>query len=347
MTAAVLTSLGNGSVIFVPGIMGSELRLRGRYSTGIPRDQVVWGESFTDVLMTLARGPEILSSPELVATRVIREMRFGRIKVRKVYGPLLDFCTASSGLDLCINRSLYPFAYDWRRDLGETANELAALVERVPTPVFIVGHSMGGLISQILMNLDRPAAQRVRGLFLIGCPTGGSSKAFISLKRNLSLGPISDWVWQLLDRLDTGRRVRLMEALRNMPSLYQLLPPAEEKILLQRGGRQRPALDAFQGTRDKPMVRAALALQDCLVPKPSIRIHHLYSAHRKTAWLLAIDENWNFVASGRKAEGDGTVTSASALSHSGDNVTYQGVDAEHTQLCSCNEVFQALRGFLS
>jgi hypothetical protein len=109
--------LGSGSLIFVPGIMGSEPRFKGPGSNGIARDELVWGEELSQVLWTLARCLETLASRELVATSVIGTIRLGRFKTRQIYGPLMDLCTSRSGLGLSNGRSFLTFPYDWRLDL--------------------------------------------------------------------------------------------------------------------------------------------------------------------------------------------------------------------------------------
>ena len=343
-----LEKLGTGRLIFVTGIMGSELRFKGHGSNGIARDELVWGEELSQVLWTLARCPEVLTSRELVATSVIRAIRLGRFKTRQIYGPLLDFCTSRSGLELSNGQSFLTFPYDWRLDLTNSAIGLAALVNRVPAPVYIVAHSMGGLVTRIMLNRNGPAARRVRGVFQIAPPDGGSSKAFITLKRRPNLGPISDSLWYLYYFFSPEKRARLMNALGNMHSIYQLLPPLEEKVLLQSGGIQRSALDADAWAfRDQCMVEAAVRAQELLAAVPTVPIRCVYSAQYPTEWLLAIDDNWNPVASGRKAGGDGTITSASASARCSDTVTFGGAGAEHTQLCSRTDVHEALREFLS
>jgi len=340
-----LNKLGSGSLIFVPGIMGTELRFRGRDSKGVKRDDLVWGEDFGATLMALTRRPELLASPDLVATTVIREIRFGNFNMRKVYGPLLDFCTSQPGLALTEGQSFFTFPYDWRLDLTKTAMLLATLVQRAPTPVFIVTHSMGGLVTRILLNLSASAAERFRGVFEIACPVGGSSKAFTTLRVRPSLGPVVNWLWPFLFRLKHDMRARFMNAVGNMASIYQLLP--QEKILCQSGGCQRAALDAFWGPRDQCMVQAAQNAHDHLATVPAIPIQSAYSPQLATEWLLNVDEYWNVVGSGQKAQGDGTITSASAVGKSTDNVAFHGSRAEHTRLCSRTDVHEALRTFLS
>jgi pimeloyl-ACP methyl ester carboxylesterase len=290
----------------------------------------------------------MLISRELVATSVIRTIRLGRFKTRQIYGPLLDFCTSRPGLQLSNGQSFFAFPYDWRGDLAHSAVDLAALVNRAPAPVYVVAHSMGGLVTRIMLNRSGPAARRVRGVFQIAPPDGGSSKAFITLKRRPSLGPISDSLWYLYYFFSPEKRARLMNALGNMHSIYQLLPPLEEKVLLQSGGIQRSALDADAWAfRDQCMLEAAVRAQKQLAAVPTVPTRCVYSAQYPTEWLLAIDDNWNPVASGRKAGGDGTITSASASARSSDTVAFGGAGAEHTQLCSRADVHEALREFLT
>jgi pimeloyl-ACP methyl ester carboxylesterase len=260
----------------------------------------------------------------------------------------LDFCTSPAGLGLSYGESLFPFAYDWRQDLIKSAFALAALIERVPAPVFVVAHSMGGLISRLLLNMDIPAAKRVRGIFQIACPVDGSSTAFLTLKRRPSFGLLSDPLWTLFHYLNPGTRARLMNALGNMHSIYQLLPPLEQKILLQSAGVQHSALhpDAWD-FRDQCMLEPASRAHRYLVRVPPVPIKSVYSTDLATDWLLAVDRHWNPVGSRQKADGDGTVTSASASARSNDTVAVHGSNAEHTRVCSRKDVHETLRAFLS
>jgi pimeloyl-ACP methyl ester carboxylesterase len=343
-----LNKLGKGSLIVVPGIMGSGLRHTGRDSNGVQRNEVVWGDQVSVMWRTLARSPELLGSPHLEPTQVIREVKMGVLSVRHVYGPLLEFCTSNTGLGLTLNTSLWPFPYDWRRDLTDTASKLAELVERVPQPVFIVAHSMGGLVARLMLNLHTNSATRVKGVFQIASPIIGSSNAFITLKRHPSLGSIADPLLNIYHKLDPTKQAKLMDALGNMQSLYQLLPPDHEKILLQYGGTQRSAMDLSAWLpRDHAFIAAANDVHKQLATTPSVPLKCIYAVQLDTDWLLAVDNNWNLVGTKVTAEGDGTVTSASAYARSIDIRAFRGRDAEHTKLCSRNDVHQELRGFLS
>lgn len=344
-----LSKLGGGTLVFVPGLMGSELRLSGTDSLGLKRDSLVWGEDCRSVWNTLAFAPEILGSRNLVATSVIRAIHLpGGIPVKKVYGPLLDFCCAEVGLTLTLGSNFRTFPYDWRLDLIHTAKLLKDFVHGLPEPVFIVAHSMGGLVARLMLNMKDSSASRVRGVFQIASPIEGSANAFISLKKEPSFGFITDMLWKSFHQLDALKRAKLMNAVGNMESLYQLLPPRSNTILLKSNGRQLSALDSDGWQkRDHPFLTSASRVHKLLEKEPSVPIKCVYAVALNTNWLIAIDDSWNILATSVSALGDGTVTTASASAVSPDRLPISDGECEHTKLCSRCDVHEELRKFLT
>ncbi len=136
--------------------------------------------------------------------------------------------------------SQHVFAYDWRRDLVESARRLdetlAALADArgdADTQFNVVGHSMGGLIARYYLRYgtaepdpDAPVtwagARRIRNLILVAVPNGGGVHA--------------------LEALLLGNRVGLSYAtlaspvVTRMPSVYQLLPPIGAPALVDHTG---------------------------------------------------------------------------------------------------------------
>ena len=134
--------------------------------------------------------------------------------------------------------SQHVFAYDWRRDLVESARRLDETLDALAdargdadTRFNIVGHSMGGLIARYYLRYgtaepdpDAPVtwagARRIRNLILVAVPNAGGVHA--------------------LEALLLGNRVGLSYAtlaspvVTRMPSVYQLLPP------VGRAGAGRP-----------------------------------------------------------------------------------------------------------
>ncbi|CAN7663344.1 hypothetical protein LJR034_005275 [Caballeronia sp. LjRoot34] len=343
-----LGRLGDGTVVFIPGIMGSELRESGRDARGVPQTDVVWGGDIRDVWNSLCRSPERLTAKNLVATEVIREIRYSWWKKEPVYGPLLDFCCSSAGLGLRIGRNFRTFPYDWRLDLRNSAKQLGELVESLPEPVFIVAHSMGGLVTRLMLNTPLPGSSKVKGVFQIASPVAGSSKAYFTLKREPDLGAIGHAMAHLYRMFNHSSQARLMLALRNMPALYQLLPPINSKILLRRGGAHKSAVDT-DGWLDSDQIylRAASAVHTLLEKAPPVKIKCVYSIELMTDWMYEVTEHWQIRASQPQTDGDGTVTGASAIAVSEDFQAFGGDYAEHMTLCANPDVHEELRRFLS
>src|SRR6266850_5620901 len=105
--------------------MGSELRFRGEDSDKAYQDVAIWGEDLSVLFHFLIKDPSYLSKT-LVATGIIKEIRIGKHQFKLIYGPLFDFLTKKmqyrEGVDFSV------FAYDWRRDVIESAAKLAAHV---------------------------------------------------------------------------------------------------------------------------------------------------------------------------------------------------------------------------
>ena len=157
--------------------------------------------------------------------------------------------------------NLYVWYYDWRRDNVETACLLADLVESIRAAtgarqVFLVGHSMGGIVIRYYVRhggrdvlrgrdcpigsgdrharINRPGAEAVAGAVFLGVPHRGSAIAFRTLVSDFTL-------WRVVP-------VTLREPVFSMPSAWQLLPRGQTDgtvpLLVEAGGG---------GVRDIPL----------------------------------------------------------------------------------------------
>jgi len=342
--------LNGGTLILVPGIMGSALRLTGTDSTGVTRNKEIWGENGSAVWNEVTKNPKLLASTPVVATKVLRQFNYPlSFKTKPLYGELMDFCCAPKGLGLKLDDTFRPFAYDWRCDLRDTAVELDRFVEKAPEPVFIVAHSMGGLVTRLMLNAKPlgQGASRVRGVFQIASPLAGSSHAFISLKNKPSFGPLVQFLWMLKNNFNTVKTAQdeLMSTLRSMKSLYQLLPSME--ILISQGGKPLSALDHNGWDRSvHSLIDGAIEVHKLLTETPTIPIKCIYGYELKTACTVIINELWEIEKVEENARGDGTVTEASASAASTDSIPLRGLYSEHNKLCSCQDVHDELRKFL-
>ncbi len=67
------------------------------------------------------------------------------------------------------------WAYDWRQPTRALARELAAKLAREPEPVFVVAHSMGGVVARAaIREMGAAARRKVRRLVMLGTPNYGS-----------------------------------------------------------------------------------------------------------------------------------------------------------------------------
>jgi pimeloyl-ACP methyl ester carboxylesterase len=133
------------------------------------------------------------------------------------------------------------FAYDWRQEIADvTAPLFAQALEKyariheektgIPaadTKFVIVAHSMGGLVARTFLSENPQWADRITGIYLVGCPNLGSVKTIKTLvtgpgglKQNALSFPAS-----LLNLLpnDVNSEITKLVAI-TRPSLYELLP---------------------------------------------------------------------------------------------------------------------------
>src|SRR5262245_62918779 len=150
---------GKPPVIFIPGILGSRL-INSR--TG----ETVWPDLRVDSdAIALPISSPVLSrnTDEIVATEVVEDAKVSAlIPEISIYGPMLDALERYGGyrrgsIDApqpggdC--DTIYLFAYDWRRDIVESARALGCMIENLkrrlgrPDLRFdIVARSMGCLV---------------------------------------------------------------------------------------------------------------------------------------------------------------------------------------------------------
>lgn len=338
--------LGNGTLVFVPGILGSELRLNKLGSDGRQRSDLVWGGELGVVWKTLMRHPDLLSAQGLEVGNVIREMRFPLFTL-KIYGPLLDFCCAPNGLNLILGANLRAFPYDWRRDLRSIASDLGTFIQSLRPPVYVVAHSMGGLVTRLMLNMKIPGSSAVQGVFQIASPVAGSLKAYITLRKHPDFGRIGEGLMMLTAK-SQWTSAQLMNSIGNMESIYQLLPPKDRKILMHVDGAMTSAVDLkIWDKRDHAFITAAMSVHKLLCRPLSVRLKCVYSTQIKTDSLATLTHTYRLDQVCGQAEGDGTVTTESAIAASNDPFPCPGKDAEHTKMCTLSDLHAELKKFLN
>ena len=263
-------------VIVIPGILGSKL------VTNQSKKQVVWG-SFAGGYANpqTTSGARLFALPmdegqplrnlhdDVVPDGVLDRLRFSLLGLPlelRAYVNILGTLGVGGFRDEGLGPALaveygddhftcFQFAYDWRRDLVESAQALHEYIvekkkyvrreikerfegDKSDIKFDLVAHSMGGLVARYYLRYgaaDLPAdgsapeltwagAEHVARVILVGTPNAGSIKSLLELVNGTRFGPF-------LPAYPPA-------VLGTMPSIYQLLPR----------GRHQPMINAKTGT---------------------------------------------------------------------------------------------------
>jgi pimeloyl-ACP methyl ester carboxylesterase len=196
----------NQYLIFLPGIMGSEL-FRGA--------DLIWPGPAKSLWFPYKLMDQLLD-PALQVGDIIRSF-----SVSEQYGALMAKLGQAGFSEQ--NRRLAVCPYDWRKRNEDAAETLAQMIEKTAAErgpdveITLIAHSMGGLISRYYLESglfhQRAGFARVKNLFTLGTPHRGSPLALTAaagLEKRLFL---------------SRQQVQQLVQLPDFPSLYQLLPP--------------------------------------------------------------------------------------------------------------------------
>ncbi|MFL6256942.1 MAG: CHAT domain-containing protein [Pyrinomonadaceae bacterium] len=213
-----LTTPSKGRVVVIHGIMGAEL---GYFdSPAASTSSKVWvhyWHIFRGWAERMLLNPDGQTSPyDVRATGIMQDY----------YGELV--------LALLVkNWDAQSFWFDWRKDMNASARELNAKINGwfgTDTPVHIVAHSMGGVVSQIFIKnyaqrwasmwdgQSEPQGRRGGRLVMLGTPTYGS---FIIPQVITGLEPVV----RKLAFVDGSHDLRgILDIVNTFPGSYQMLP---------------------------------------------------------------------------------------------------------------------------
>jgi len=216
-------------VVFVPGIMGSELRQA-------DTNKRVWPPSLS-ALVAKSVNAETLLDEDLVATRPIESVT----PFYSVYRSILrDIEACGYSIDGS-ERRFIPFAYDWRQANERSARLLAERLaqQEVFDEIVLIGHSMGGLVLRYLIESgefnEQPWFENISQLITLGTPHSGATEALkqvAGLMSNLGM---------------SASNVKTLVSDPRYPSAYQLIAPSGSAMTLRApaNGRLPDIFDPF------------------------------------------------------------------------------------------------------
>jgi hypothetical protein len=227
-------------VVFVPGVTGVILR-------DARTKEVVWGLGRNLLRpqddgygLALPLGEPAPGLPVLEPVAPIEQISLFGIS-KPIYGPIRELLT---GAGYVPEKTLFFFAYDWRRDLTESAGRLRRQLEelrraqgRERLEVDLICQSSGAHLCRYLAKyggvpLDEavagqgslPPTLAIRRLVLVGSSNGGSLRILRELDRGRRYAPL------------VGRRMR-PEVVFTYPSLFQDLPIYRTDLFLDAAGK--------------------------------------------------------------------------------------------------------------
>jgi pimeloyl-ACP methyl ester carboxylesterase len=304
-------------LVFIPGIMGTELVYRGPGEFKEEITEVVWGEDASALWSTLTAAPQRLRlTTDLIVGRVLGKIHALHMTL-DVYAPFLSFVTKKLGYKE--HEDFFAFGYDWRQSNRKTAAQLAELLTRKLKEGFqtikIVAHSMGGIVARLLLASPeyKDLAAKVSCFVQIGTPVRGASKAYFTLKRKPQFGGICDFVLSIASHVAPETHHLLLMTLNSFPSLFELLPHETERILVTAGGDFYCALDnrawPFLNSTE---LRAHAETHAMIRTVQTTFMKSIYSTDLITDSIYMVDQDLVDVRQALALLGDGTVLASSA-----------------------------------
>ncbi len=234
---------GKRPVIVIPGTLGSRLVNQKTNEVAWPRF-VISENAGLALPITSANFTE--NRDDLIATEIIDRAKFFKLSPEiGFYDSLLTSLEQAGGYKHGKweepaadgdRDTYYVFAYDWRRDIVENAQNLTSKINKLKQKLNqsnlkfdVVAHSMGGLIARYAVmygeqdlgektsNPNWIGAQYFARLILFGTPNSGSMDAMSTVVNGYSTLGTNFPQLKLIDALDR-------DAIFTSPAIYQMLP---------------------------------------------------------------------------------------------------------------------------
>jgi pSer/pThr/pTyr-binding forkhead associated (FHA) protein len=297
-----LTSPGRATdprpVVFVPGLLGSELWLDNE-------------RIFPNIKVFLSR-PEVLrmDTPGVRVGEVVSEVVIiPNVIKQDQYNRLGNYLGESLGYER--GKNLLEFGYDFRQDNRISARQLAEAIEQwrarsshARRPITIIAHSNGCLVSRYYVEC-LGGNKHVERLIFMGAPHYGSPKIISSLL----IGP------DVLPFGLMGERLRKMLA--THPSAYQLLP-TYTCVVDQEGQNINVYMDEdWISEEQRKLLRDARRFRKELGTRSSVPSISIFGYGFNTITRVAVkrdaQKKWIKVNCQEAPGGDATVPESSAI----------------------------------
>jgi len=314
------------AIVFVPGIMGSEL-----FSGS---GEKLWPPKPLETQFGYDRVDKLLGDDVRHGGIIENVMCFD------FYGSLLTQFADLGFQQNGTGKRLYPFPYDWRLDLERTAERLADELGAADTDgaqeIHLVAHSMGGLVSRLVLETrtyaNRPWFGKIKTFIALATPHQGAP---LALARVLGLDSTLGISKSDFRKLASDPRY---------PSGYQLLPAPNEAACWSKNDLAVGAVDIYDpatatglGLNSQLLARARFLHDSLAQGAAPAHVRYFYFAgtgHETVTRVNVLDLAGKYpteemVVTRTEDAGDGTVPFWSALPRA---VQKQVVVNEHAQV---------------
>jgi pSer/pThr/pTyr-binding forkhead associated (FHA) protein len=267
---ALAKTTARRAVVFVPGMMGSELWLG---------NERIWPN-----VKVLFKNPEIFrypSSAPLEPRGILDQVVIvpNLIKIDQ-YNRLGDYLVEDLGYERGMD--FFEFAYDWRQDVRISARQLAQFIDSLPVrePVTLMGHSLGTMVSRYYIERLN-GNRKVEQVVLMGGPHQGAVKALTSMLVSPEILPFG-----LM-----GERLR--QVIMTFPSSYQIIPVYP--CAVDQNGQEINFLEDESWVDDEylPLLRGGRQFRRELASKPDIPALSIFGYGLKTIASISLKRDGN------------------------------------------------------
>jgi hypothetical protein len=271
--------VGERVVVVVPGMMGSRLAWRGRTIWPAPVADFVFGYPHLELLL----------QDDVEAVGLVE--RYGLLPF---YDVLLDDLERWGFVR---GDTLVTVPYDWRRShehgAGTLADALDAIAARRPdAEITLLGHSMGGMLSRIVLESglyeDRPGRRLVREVYFLGTPHRGVVNIFPGLMGRKGI------LW-----LSAAQAYRIACDPR-FPASYELLPPPSMPWAFRGDEATWPTVDIY---RDKALAAGLGLVRHNLEAALAFHARMAEGRRPRDVRYVAFQGTWHRTATGISVTG--------------------------------------------